>query len=601
METIKKLFTGNSDLYFKYRTAFIRNQYYNSLIATRYFAVFFVLVSILLIILSYHPSSPQYYQNHPGSLYRNYLFTILLIVQGVVLLLSSVDSPRSPSQINTFHKIITFFQVLFCLCWSAAISAVNQLTNGDITVFVMTCFAMALVARLSPLQFFICYACSLGVFLSGVSAFQPDADRLTAQFVNGSILVIMALITSIVIHREVLRAFLYHSTIRQQKEEMELRVRERTADLALTNEELRVEINERKAAEEKMRYFSMHDPLTGLYNRTYFEQEVKRLEEEGYPNVGLIMCDVDGLKLINDSMGHDQGDTLLIATANLIKGCFRSTDIVARVGGDEFAVLLPDASQVMLEEAYQRLQDNTITLNQSLQGVPLSLSIGFALRTEPYTSLNELYIEADNNMYREKLYRSKSARSAIVQTLMKALEARDFITEGHAERLQVLVAKMGTALGLPPQNITDLRLLAQFHDIGKVGIRDSILFKPEPLTREETQEMQRHCEVGHRIALASPDLMHIADWILKHHEWWDGSGYPLGLRGEEIPLECRILSIADAYDAMTNDRPYRKAMNYDEAIEELNRFAGTQFDPHLVDKFVAVLHAENGEHQKNIS
>jgi HD-GYP domain-containing protein (c-di-GMP phosphodiesterase class II) len=113
--------------------------------------------------------------------------------------------------------------------------------------------------------------------------------------------------------------------------------------------------------------------------------------------------------------------------------------------------------------------------------------------------------------------------------------------------------------------------------------------------------MQRHCEVGHRIALASPDLMHIADWILKHHEWWDGSGYPLGLRGEEIPLECRILSIADAYDAMTNDRPYRKAMNYDEAIEELNRFAGTQFDPHLVDKFVAVLHAENGEHQKNIS
>jgi len=186
-------------------------------------------------------------------------------------------------------------------------------------------------------------------------------------------------------------------------------------------------------------------------------------------------------------------------------------------------------------------------------------------------------------MYREKLHRSQSARSAIVQTLMKALEARDHITEGHADRLQNLVVNLAMAIELPEHRINDLRLLAQFHDIGKVGIPDRILLKPGPLTTEEANEMWRHCEIGYRIAMSSPDLIPIADWILKHHEWWNGKGYPLGLKGEEIPLECRILPIVDAYDAMTSDRPYRKAMSHEKAVRELRRCAETQFDPLLVD------------------
>jgi HD-GYP domain-containing protein (c-di-GMP phosphodiesterase class II) len=173
--------------------------------------------------------------------------------------------------------------------------------------------------------------------------------------------------------------------------------------------------------------------------------------------------------------------------------------------------------------------------------------------------------------------------------MMRALKARDFITEGHADRLQVLVVRMARVLELPERTVNDLRLLAQFHDIGKVGVPDSILFKKGSLSKAEYSIMQRHCEIGHRIALSAPELVLIADWILKHHEWWNGEGYPLGLKGDEIPLECRILALADAYDAMTSDRPYRKAMSHEEAVSEIKRHAGTQFDPNLVPRFLEIL------------
>jgi HD-GYP domain-containing protein (c-di-GMP phosphodiesterase class II) len=152
---------------------------------------------------------------------------------------------------------------------------------------------------------------------------------------------------------------------------------------------------------------------------------------------------------------------------------------------------------------------------------------------------------------------------------------------------------MARALNLAEGKENDLRLLAQFHDIGKVGVPDSILFKRGSLTKSEYSIMQRHCEIGHRIALSAPELVLIADWILKHHEWWNGQGYPLGLAEQNIPLECRILALADAYDAMTSDRPYRRAVPHEMAVAELKRFAGIQFDPGLVDLFIEVIEPEN--------
>jgi len=349
------------------------------------------------------------------------------------------------------------------------------------------------------------------------------------------------------------------------------------------------DITELKKVEDQLRYISLHDPLTSLYNRAYFEEEMHRVESGRYDSAGIIMCDVDGLKLVNDALGHYTGDNLLKETANILKESFREGDVAARVGGDEFAVLLPNSDRNAIEIAKLRIQDAVERYNSSNPPLPLSISIGSAIGTGSSIIMTNLFKEADNNMYREKLQNTLNARSTIVQTLMKALETRDFTAKGHVSRLRKLSTDLAMSIGLQEQRITDLRLLAEFHDIGKVGISDHILFKTGPLTSEEIIEMQRHCEIGHRIALCTPDLIPIANLILKHHEWWNGKGYPLGIKGEEIPLECRVLAIAETYEAMTSDRPYHKAISHEEAVAELRRISGTKFAPDLVTKFIEVL------------
>ncbi|HBV88906.1 MAG TPA: histidine kinase [Desulfosporosinus sp.] len=349
------------------------------------------------------------------------------------------------------------------------------------------------------------------------------------------------------------------------------------------------DITERKQFQERLEHMSFHDALTDLYNRAYFEEKIRLLGGQDFAPVGIIVCDVDGLKLVNDTLGHTTGDKLLGLTAGLIKKCFREEDLIFRIGGDEFAIILPKSELSVVEQACYRIRKVVETYNMENKEFPLSLSMGFAVSEKTIVNVDEVFREADDGMYREKLHRSKSTRSALVQAMMKALEARDFITEGHADRLQELVITLGQALALSERTLADLRLLAQFHDIGKVGIPDSILFKPGRLTEEEFKEMQRHSEIGHRIAQSAPDLLPIADCILRHHEWWNGQGYPLGLKEDDIPLECRILAIADAYDAMTSNRPYRKALSQEQAFKELIDNMGMQFDPDLVPIFIKAI------------
>ncbi|MDO9534508.1 MAG: diguanylate cyclase [Bacillota bacterium] len=354
------------------------------------------------------------------------------------------------------------------------------------------------------------------------------------------------------------------------------------------------DITERKRYEKQLKYLSMHDQLTGLYNRAYLEDELNRLSKSREYPITIISTDLDGLKLINDTLGHDKGDKLLKACTKVLKQSLRCSDILIRVGGDEFVAILPKTALKSGEEIADRIRTQVDLYNSKNTELPLSLSIGIAASENENVSLRDTFKESDDLMYREKIYRRSSVRNQVVNTLLIALAERDYITEGHAQRLSNLCKTMGEKLGLSSQKLVDLALLALVHDFGKVGIPDSILFKNGPLTESEWEIMIQHPEKGHRIAISSPDLSGVAELILLHHEKWDGSGYPYGFKGEKIPIECRILALVDAFDAMTNDRPYRKAISWDEAREEIIKYSGTQFDPALVDVFLSVL--EQGTH-----
>ncbi|OIQ55541.1 PAS domain S-box protein [Neomoorella thermoacetica] len=353
-----------------------------------------------------------------------------------------------------------------------------------------------------------------------------------------------------------------------------------------------IDITQKKKFEQKLAYISLHDQLTALYNRAYFEEELKRLSTSRKYPITIIVADVNGLKLVNDTMGHDKGDELLTACARVLKKAFRSSDVVARVGGDEFVALLPRTDGKTGKSILKRLRLSIDKYNQEHPELPLSVSFGIATADTPEQSLKEIYKKADDLMYQEKLNLGSSARSKIVNALLTALSERDYITEGHARRMQKLCQDLGEKVGLSAQQLANLSLLAQVHDLGKVGIPDRILFKRGPLTEKEWEVMRQHPEKGYRIAMSSPDLAGIADLILKHHEKWDGTGYPLGLKEEEIPIECRILSIVDAFDAMTSGRPYCRTKTIEDALKEIRRCAGTQFDPRLAEAFIEMITSE---------
>ena len=349
--------------------------------------------------------------------------------------------------------------------------------------------------------------------------------------------------------------------------------------------------------EETIRRLSFHDQLTGLYNRRYFENELERLDNSREHPVAVISADLDGLKLVNDTLGHSEGDRYLQAGADLLKNTLRESDILARVGGDEFALLLARTGKAEAEQVMNRIRRQVDSYNQEQKNLPLSISLGLAVSENPDYSLEEIFRMADNNMYTEKLEQSKKARAGIVSSLLASLFKRDSLEEGERVQVQELSIRLGLALKLEESRMADLELLTQVYDLGKVGLPDnllhqSILENTGELTEAEREAIYRHPETGYRIAQASPDLAGVAELILRHHENYDGSGYPLGLKGEKVPVECRILAIAIAYSAMTHPRSYAEILSHEEALAELQRCAGSQFDPELVEVFTDMMSGE---------
>jgi diguanylate cyclase (GGDEF)-like protein/PAS domain S-box-containing protein len=347
-------------------------------------------------------------------------------------------------------------------------------------------------------------------------------------------------------------------------------------------------ITDRKKREDENLYLTYHDILTGLYNRRFFEEQIKTLNTNQQMPFSVISGDINGLKLINDALGHNEGDKLLIEVAKILKSCCDKENIVCRTGGDEFCILLPktdnQSAQLIVDRIIQKCKE--YRNEEYKETYYVSIALGHSTKMKIEEPFEKVFKDAEERMYRMKLFEHKSIHSSIISSIKATMFEKSNETEEHSERIAKLSKKLGETLGLNSEALNDLELLATLHDIGKISIDGNILKKIDKLTENEWHEIKKHPEVGYRITNASPELKHISEYILCHHERWDGKGYPQGLSGTNIPILSRILTIVDSYDAMTQDRAYRKAMSKDDAILELLKNAGAQFDPDIVRIFV---------------
>lgn len=347
---------------------------------------------------------------------------------------------------------------------------------------------------------------------------------------------------------------------------------------------------EKKQKLDQIEYLSYHDQLTGLYNRRFYEEELSRMDTPRNLPFSLIMGDVNGLKLVNDSFGHVMGDELLKKAAKTIVKACRADDVVARLGGDEFVVLLPKTDQLEAEEIINRIEE--LAKAEKVGTVELSISFGFETKFNEEEDIQRIFKRAEDYMYRRKLTESLGMRNKTVGMMIETLFDKYQKEMFHSERVGKLSAEIGNKIGFNSKDSHDLQTAGLMNDIGKIGIAEGILDKIEKLNETDWDEIRRHPEIGYRILSSANEFAEIAEHILEHHEHWDGGGYPKGLKGEEISLEARIIAIADAYDAMTRMRLHRNDLTAEEAIEEISRCSGTQFDPEIARVFIEMIENE---------
>ncbi|MCW3489248.1 HD domain-containing phosphohydrolase [Dethiobacter alkaliphilus] len=344
------------------------------------------------------------------------------------------------------------------------------------------------------------------------------------------------------------------------------------------------DVSEEKQKQERIAYLSYHDSLTGLYNRRFFEEQLDRLDTpRNYP-LTIIVGDVNGLKLTNDAFGHLIGDDLLKQAAAILQEACRADDIIARWGGDEFVILLPNAS---LEDA-QRIIKRIKNAMDQIELVPINLSISFGSHSKvtPEADILDILKSAEDDMYKNKLLESQEVVGEIIAKIVDTLHVAAPREKLHAQRVAQLCSLTGKAMGFSQEKIKQLETTGYMHDVGKIAIPGSILSKSGELTEEEWREIKRHPEVGYRILSSYNETADIADFVLAHHERVDGSGYPKGLKGPDIPLEAKILSVADTFAAMTGEGHYKKPVPAEDAAAELKAKAGTQLDSDVVQVFV---------------
>nr|WP_281350144.1 diguanylate cyclase [Alkalibaculum sporogenes] len=344
------------------------------------------------------------------------------------------------------------------------------------------------------------------------------------------------------------------------------------------------DFTEKKERQDKVEYLSFHDQLTGLYNRRFFEEELIRLDTERNLPLTLVMIDVNGLKLANDAFGHLVGDLILKKVAEIIQKQFRSDDIVARIGGDEFVVILPNTSFDEARLIVSRM--DTIISNEKVDSINLSIACGWETKHRHDEKVVTVFKKAEDNMYRQKLSEHTSLRYKTLDIILNTLYEKNNIEESHLKSVSQLCVELGGALKLTNEQISELKSIGLMHDIGKIAIDEKILTETKSLSESDWIEIRRHSEIGYRILSSINEYAVLAGYVLAHHERWDGTGYPKGLKGEEIPWQSRIVAVADAYDAMVSKRHYKEALSKKDAMEEIKRNAGTQFDPEIAKVFI---------------
>ena len=344
-----------------------------------------------------------------------------------------------------------------------------------------------------------------------------------------------------------------------------------------------LDVTENILYQEKVKFLANYDVLTETYNRNYFEQYIKTRLPSSYT---VLVFDLDGLKLTNDVFGHIEGDKIIRQTSEFLKKVYKDDFFISRIGGDEFVVLSRDTNHESVTAKANLLEALIEDYNKN-NSIEMNISKGGLIVINQEMIFEKAFVEAENIMYRRKLNSRSSRKSKVLESILETLNAKTEETKEHSMRLGDLAVNTINALGLyRGSEVEDMILLAKVHDIGKITILDSILHKPDKLTKFDFEMIKKHCEAGYNIIRNITDSDRVCNGVLLHHERWDGKGYPQGLKGENIPLFARVINVVDAYDAMTNDRVYKKGIPHEKAVEEIIRCSGTQFDPNIVKAFL---------------
>ena len=347
------------------------------------------------------------------------------------------------------------------------------------------------------------------------------------------------------------------------------------------------DITDKKAKEEQVRSASYHDYLTKVANRKYFQEQLTFYDQKRFYPLGILFVDMNGLKLINDAFGMNAGNDALIACASILNRVKRKEDFLARIGGDEFAILSPNTNDEQINRLKHDIKKSMA--RERIRDIHLSVSVGYEIKEKDPHLIREVLMMAENNMYKNKVITKHTTHNDSIQAILNTLQNKYEEEKIHSKRVSEFSKQIGYKMGLRNNQIEELALAGMVHDIGKISIPDAILKKPGKLTKKEWEVIKNHTISGYQILRAADRYSNLAEYAMSHHERIDGTGYPNGLKGDQIPLFSRIISVADAYEAMTSNRVYRSSLSKEQAIEELNNHAGTQFDQEIVAVFVELL------------